>query len=83
MWNDEEDVPREEADKDDEPDEVRPNVDRFVVEAEVEQHTYSIICRQVAVFEHGINISGWEKKALEKLGVLPSLTLATESYEIK
>ena len=36
MWNDEEDVPREEADKDDEPDEVRPNVDRFVVEAEVD-----------------------------------------------
>ena len=57
MWNDEEDVPREEADEDDEPDEVRPNVDRFVVEAEVERHTYSsIICRQVAVYEHGINI---------------------------
>ena len=37
MWNDEEDVPREEADKDDEPDEVRPNVDRLVVEAEVER----------------------------------------------
>ena len=49
MWNDEENVPREKPDKDDEPDEVRPNINRLVVEAEVERDAYINICKPVAV----------------------------------
>ena len=62
MWNDEEYVPGEEADKDDEPDEVRPNVDRFVVEAEVERHTFTVSFADKLPFMNTVLIYRAEKK---------------------